>query len=63
MHAAPSTPLAPDSTGPAPRRPVATALRLSRIIALALVWDCVQTVLKPELEQLRRARAEWGKPA
>ena len=25
--------------------------------------DCVQTVLKPELEQLRRTRAEWGKQA
>jgi hypothetical protein len=23
---------------------------------------CVQTVLKPELEELKRARAQWGKP-
>ena len=25
--------------------------------------ECVQTVLKPELEALRRTRAERGKPA
>jgi HPt (histidine-containing phosphotransfer) domain-containing protein len=46
MQVAPPTLAAPDSTAPAPRRLVAaTALRLSRIIALALVWAAAIVIL------------------
>ena len=46
MHVASPTLSAPDSTAPPPRRlGAATALRLSRLIALALVWAAAIVIL------------------